>query len=91
MLKGKIYKTVKDTFTALTNVQRSILDKHAPFKTKIIKGNQAPFITKSLSRAIMTRSRLRSKYNKWLSRGNFLTFRKVFKNCVTVLVVNALV
>ena len=64
MLKGKMYKTVKDTFTTLTDVLRSILDKHAPLKTKIIKGNQVPFITKSLSRAIMTRSRLRSKRNK---------------------------
>ena len=64
LLKGEMYKRENDMSTSFTNVVRFILDKHAPLKTKITRGNQAPFMTKSLSKAIMTRSRLRSKYIK---------------------------
>ena len=81
LLKGEMYKRENDMSTSFTNVVRFILDKHAPLKTKITRGNQAPFMTKSLSKAIMTRSRLRSKYNKWPSRENFLAFKKAKNNC----------
>ena len=47
-------------FTTFT-VFRSVIDKHAPLKTKIIRENQAPFMTTALSKAIMTRLRLKSK------------------------------
>ena len=43
---------------------KSILDLHAPFKSKTLWGNQAPFMSKDLSKAIMTRSRLRNKFNR---------------------------
>ena len=81
LLKGEMYKRENDMSTTFTNVVRFVLDKHAPLKTKITRGNQAPFMTKSLSKAIMTRSRLRSKYNKWPSRENFLAFKKAKNNC----------
>ena len=51
-------------FTTFTDVFRSVIDKMEPLKTKIIRG-------KALSKAIMTRLGLRSKYNKWQSRENF--------------------
>ena len=44
----------------LTNIFRSTLDNHAPLKQKQVRGNQAPFMTKELSKAIMTRSRIKS-------------------------------
>ena len=37
------------------------LNKHAPMKTKYIRGNNSPFMNKELSKAIMVRSRLRNK------------------------------
>ena len=39
-----------------------ILEKHAPTKKKYVRANQAPFITKTLSKEIMKRSRLRNKF-----------------------------
>ena len=41
----------------------TILEKHAPTKKKYVRANQAPFITKTLSKEIMKRSRLRNKFN----------------------------
>ena len=39
-----------------------ILEKHAPTKKKYVRANQGPFITKTLSKEIMKRSRLRNKF-----------------------------
>ena len=40
----------------------TILEKHAPTKKKYMRANQAPFITKTLSKEIMKISRLRNKF-----------------------------
>ena len=40
------------------------LDKHAPKKTKLLRGNQKPHINKVLRSAIMKRSRQKNKANK---------------------------
>ena len=42
------------------NVFMELLNKHAPLKTKYVRANNAPFMCKKLSKAIMTRSRLRN-------------------------------
>ena len=53
-----------ENYSTLTNIL--IVEKHAPFKKKIVKGNHAPFITKYLRKAIYTRSRLKNKCIKIL-------------------------
>ena len=63
-------KSKKLEYRNYNKFDRSVIDKHTSLKTKIIRGNQAPFMMKALSKAIMTRSRLRSRYNKWPSREN---------------------
>ena len=50
----------------------SKLDKQVPVKTKnLVRGNEAPSMTKELRKAIMNRS----KFKKWLSRENLLAFK----------------
>ena len=39
------------------------LNKHAPLKTKVIRGNRKSFITKNLRKAIMKRSALKKRAN----------------------------
>ena len=80
LLKKEMYKDHNDKFSAFANEFRYVLDKHVPLKTKTIRGNNAPFMIKKLSKAIMNRSRLRSKYLKWPSGENFLEYKgqKIF-------------
>ena len=59
-----------------SDIYRTILDHHAPLKTKRIRGNQPKFMTNELSKSIMNRSRCKNRYLKWPSRENFL--RKTF-------------
>ena len=53
-----------ENYLVLTNVFPNIVNKHAPLKKKILRGNDAPFMNKELRKAIYTRSRLRNKYFK---------------------------
>ena len=39
-------------------------DTHAPSKMKYVRDNEVPYVTKTLRKAIMTRSRLENKYQK---------------------------
>ena len=41
-----------------------ILDEHAPQKKKYLRGNQSPFMNKTLVKAIMVRSKLRNVFLK---------------------------
>ena len=68
----------------VTNIVESTLDSHAPLKQKRVMGNQAPFMTKELSKAIITRSWIKNKYNKWLSRENFLALKQIKNKCTNV-------
>ena len=42
----------------------SVLNKHVPITKKFARGNQAPYMTKHLRKAIMRRCELESKYFK---------------------------
>ena len=42
----------------------STLNKHAPLKKRYIRANNSPFMNKTLSKAIMDRSRLRNRFLK---------------------------
>jgi len=54
----------------------STLNKHAPVKTKFLRANNSPHVTKSLRKAIMNRSRLKNIANKSQSRVDWDRYRK---------------
>ena len=61
-----------------------ILEKHAHTKKKYVRPNEAPFITKTLSKEIMKRSRLK---NKFLNT-KVILIEKYITNSVTMLLVS---
>ena len=60
--KGSICKEKHHQYDVFTKIFRMVLDKHAPIKKKIVRGNEAPFMTKALRKAIMNRSKLKNRY-----------------------------
>ena len=76
MIQGEMYKCNNDMYSTFSDIFRSVLDRHAPLKWKMIRGNQGPFTTKRLSKTIMNRCKLRNRYIKWPSRENFLDYKK---------------
>ena len=51
-------------FSKFLSLFESISERHAPMKTKVLRGNDAPFMTNALRREIKQRSRLRNKARK---------------------------
>ena len=67
-------KTVK-SYKPFEEIFLTILEKHAPMKSKQLRANNAPYMTKTLRKAIMKRSELETKYTKRRNDEN----RKIFK------------
>ena len=84
LIQGDIYKT-DDSYSKLAEILSEVLEKRAPLNAKTIRGNQAPFMNKNLSKVIMTKSRIKNKYLKWPSRENVLAFKSIKNNCNNLL------
>ena len=74
-----------DGFNNFLRICRNTLDRFAPRKKKYIRGNNAPFMNKTLSKEIMKRSNLRNKYLKSRSEEDRQRFRKQRNLCVSLL------
>ena len=59
----------------------NVLNKHAPLKKKFLRANHAPYMTKTLRKAIMSRSQLQTKYFKNKSQIDYLAFKKQRNFC----------
>ena len=62
-----------------------VLDKYAPLKAKVLRGNNAPFMNKIFSNAIMNRSKLKNKFNKNLTELNKSLYNIQRNYCVNLL------
>ena len=63
-------------FDRLKFIVNNLLESHAPMKEKSIRRNQAPFINKSVRKAIMVRAKLLHKFRKENSFINELEYKR---------------
>ena len=68
-------------FTGYETLFKCIVDRHCPTKTRKVRGNDKPFMTKELSNAMKKRSRIINKYNKCKSRANYLEKQSIMRQC----------
>ena len=61
---------------------RKLVDKYAPLKTKILRGNKAPSMTRELKKGIYTRSMLKKRFNKHRTKESELKFERQRNNRV---------
>lgn len=59
-LNNKLWNFSK-TYESFVDAFVTVLDRHAARRTKILRGNQKPHIEKNLRKAILKRSKLKSK------------------------------
>ena len=74
------------TYEDFKEIFMAVLNKCAPMKQKVIRGNNAPFMGKRLSKEIIHRSKLKNKLNKNPTKENRNLYRKqrnVYVNLVT--------
>lgn len=68
-------------YDSFENTFQAVLNFHAPLKTKFVRGNDKPFMTKELRKAISSRSRLKNVANK-TSDPNDIRKYKIQRNLV---------
>ena len=71
MIKDSINRH-EEAFAVFSSVFRNVVDRHVPLKQKMVRGNNAHFMTKQLNKADQQRSRRKNRYLKWSSTENFL-------------------
>ena len=62
-----------------------VLNRHAPQKKKFVRGNNKPFMNKTLSQAIMQRTKLRNKFLKDPTEHNKILYTKQRNWCASLL------
>ena len=75
-IRKKVY------YSEFQNLFLRVLNIHAPSKVKYVRANEVPYMTNTLRKAIMTRSRLENKYRKTKS----LEHKETLKNIKTTVI-----
>ena len=83
-LQEMLLETKNLSCSNFENLFLQVLEKHAPSKEKIIRGNERPFMNKKLKTAIMKRSNLKNKYHKNNSLINKNNYTKMRNYCVSL-------
>ena len=78
MNENALYQVFESIFIELLN-------KHAPMKQKCVRSNNAPFMNKIFSKAIMNRSRLKNRYLRNPNIVNKVNFTKQRNFCLNLL------
>ena len=76
-LKLKLNSQINLNYSTFQAVFLEILNKIAPVKAKVLRFNNNAFMTKSLRKAIMLRSRLKNNFNKQRPDENWDSYKKL--------------
>ena len=86
-LKNSLQNWTPETmqYDEFKHVFMQVLNVHAPKKQRIVRGNNQPFMNKTLSKAFMHRSKLKNQYNKNPTELNKSKYKVQRNFCVTLL------
>ena len=84
-LSKEVFVNNDDVLQRFCDININILNRPALRNRKLARGNQMPFITKDLSKAIMKRSRLRNNFLKNKTEQNKTLYTKQRNYCVSLL------
>ena len=73
------------SFSKKLELIKKELENQAPFKTKMLRGNNSPFMTKELRKAIMERTRLKNIYLKNKTENDEKNYKSQRNRCVSLL------
>ena len=83
-IRNQIASKGKMSLEELQSLLSSNFLEDAPLKEKVLRGNNAPFMNKTLSQAYSTRARLKNKKQKYPTQRNEDLYRKQRNYCVSL-------
>ena len=75
-LSNKLSRLESNSYSEFENAFLTVLNKEAPLKTKFLRHNNNPFMTKGLRKAIIKRSQLKNRYSKHRNYENRFLYKK---------------
>ena len=63
LIQGELYNNCQEPYNKLKRIFSEALDYHALVKQKVVRGNQAPFMTKDLSKAVLIKLKAKKHYS----------------------------
>ena len=85
MISDKLSRLESNSYSEFEKAFLTVLNKQAPLKTKILRHNNNPFMTKELRKVIMKRLQLKNWYNNNRHYENCYLYKKQRDFCVNVL------
>ena len=79
------YDIVSMSNDAFVNIFMGVLNNHAPLKSKYIRANDSPFMTKNLRKAIMLRTKLLNKFYQDRTDKTRLAYKRQRNLCTSLL------
>ena len=83
-LSSKLTSNTELSYSHFNESLQTLLEKHAPLKSKFVRANEVPYMTKSWRKAIMTRSRLKNEYLKNPTPFNWMKYKRQRNLCVSL-------
>ena len=84
-VRNQLEQIGKLTIDDFKQVFISTWNSHAPIKKEVVRGNNTPFMNKTLSKAFMHRTRLKNRYHKFPTEKNKTLYKKHRNLCVSLL------
>ena len=75
-LKERLCNMVEKDYESFEKIFPNLLNLHAPYKKKVVRATDKPYMTKTLRKAIMKHSSLENKYYKCISETNRRALKK---------------
>ena len=73
------------TYDEFRDIFMRILNTHVPAKQRLVRGNNQPFMNKTLSKAFMHRVKLKNMYTKNATASNEINYKRQRNYCVSLL------
>ena len=80
-LRQKLENCKSSNYSDFENIFLSTLEIQTPLKKKMLRANNAPYMTKALRKAIMRRSALENKYHRYRTPEHNLAYKKQKNYC----------
>ena len=85
MLSDKLSRLESNSYSEFEQAFLTVLSKQAPLKTKFLRHNKNPFMTKEFQKTITSKSQLKNRCNKSRNYENLDLYKKQRNFCVSFL------
>jgi len=73
-----------EKYNHITKTFSKVVQKHAPLKQKVLRGNHAPFVNKEFRKEVYKKSRLKNRFWKNPTQENMQLFKRQRNKCVAI-------